>query len=68
MRRPKENLINVHKYLMGGCNEDRARLFSVVPSARTRGQGHKPEHRRFCLNTRQHLCAVRVMESWHRLP
>lgn len=33
----RENLTNVYEYLKRGCNEDRARLCSVVPSARTRG-------------------------------
>ena len=51
-----------------GCNENRARLFPEVPSASTRGHGHKLEHRRFPLNSRQHFCAVQVTEHWHRLP
>jgi len=44
-----EDLINVYKYLERGC-KDRARLFSVVPSHRMRGNGHKLKHRRFPLN------------------
>jgi len=34
-------LANVYKRLKGGYKKDRARLFLVVPSDRTRGNGHK---------------------------
>ena len=54
--------------LRGGCREDRARLFSVVPSDRTRGNGHKLIRRRFTLNISKHLVTVSVNESWPRLP
>ena len=47
-----EDLINAYKYLMGSSQVDEARLFSTVPSNRTRGNGHKLEHRKFCQNMR----------------
>ena len=37
----RRDLINASKYLQGGCQEDEAILFSVVPSDRTRGSRHK---------------------------
>jgi len=49
------DLFNVYKYLQGGCKEDSARLFAVVPSDRTRGNGYKLKHKRFPLNIRKHF-------------
>ncbi|KFV78399.1 hypothetical protein N308_05559, partial [Struthio camelus australis] len=30
--------------------------------------GHKLNHRQFCLNVRKNFFTVRVTEHWHRLP
>jgi len=38
-----------YKYLKGGFQEEGARLFSVVPSDRRRGNRHKLQHRKFQL-------------------
>ena len=46
------NFINANKYLKIRCKEDGARLFSVEPSARTGGPGHKVAQRRLLLSTR----------------
>ena len=52
----------VCKYLQGQCQEDGARLLSVVPSDRTRGKGHKLQHKKFLLKTRKNFFTLRVAD------
>ena len=40
----------------------------MVPSNRTRGNGHKLKHRKFQLNMRKIFFTFRVTEHWKRLP
>ena len=49
-RRLRRDLINVYKYLKYGSQRDTVNLFSVVCGSRTRGNGQKLEHRKFCTN------------------
>ncbi|KAJ7420703.1 hypothetical protein WISP_47397 [Willisornis vidua] len=67
-RRLRGDLINVYQYLKGWCQGTRARLFSVVPSNRTRGNGQKPMHMTLHLNMRKNFFIVQVAEYWNRLP
>ncbi|KAK4831148.1 hypothetical protein QYF61_015451 [Mycteria americana] len=67
-RRLRGDLINVYEYLRQDSKEDGARLFSGVPSDKTKGNGHKVKHRRFRLNIRKHFLPVKVTDHWHRLP
>jgi len=52
---------HVYKYLMGR-SKDLARLFSVVPSDKTRGSGLKFKYRKFNLKVRN-VITVRVVKD-----
>jgi len=67
-RRLRGDLIYTYKYLKGLCQKDGAKLFSVVPSDRTSGNGHKLKHRKFHLNMTKNFFPLRVTEHWNRLP
>ncbi|PKU42605.1 hypothetical protein llap_7089 [Limosa lapponica baueri] len=62
-RRLRGDLIYVYQYLKDRLKDDGAGLFSVVPSDRTRDNGHKLEHGKFHSN----MIPVRVAEPWNRL-
>ncbi|KFP27533.1 hypothetical protein N325_02479, partial [Colius striatus] len=67
-RRPRGDLINIYKYLQGGCQEFEASIFSTLSSSSTRGNEMKLEHKKFHLNILKIYFSVRVTEPWHRLP
>jgi len=57
-RRLRGDLIGAYNYLKGASLVDGARLFSVVFCSRARSNGHKLEHRKFCLNMRKKFLTV----------
>lgn len=59
------DLISEYKYFKGGCNGDVARLFLVVPSDTTRGNGHKVKHSGFLPSIGKGFFPVRVAGHWH---
>lgn len=63
-KRLRWDLTNAYRYLKGKYKEGGAWLFSVAPSARTRGSEHKPEPR----GSLWALLCCAVLADWHRLP
>lgn len=55
LEKAKGELINAYLYLKGRSQADMARLFSVVPCNRTRGNRHKLKPRNFRINVRKNL-------------
>ncbi|KAJ7415931.1 hypothetical protein WISP_75129 [Willisornis vidua] len=64
--RLRGDVINVCKYLKGGCQEDGARLFSVVLRM-IRDNRQKLRHRKIHLSKRKNFFTVRVTKPWNRL-
>ena len=57
-RRLRGELINIYKYLNCASQRDTVNLFSVICGDRTRGNGHKLEHRKFCTKVQRTPHAV----------
>lgn len=54
-RRPRDDVVSVYKYVLGECNEEGTRLFSVVSSDRTQDNVHKLKYRKFHLHIRNSI-------------
>jgi len=66
-RRLRGNLINACKYLKGESQGNGDRLFSLVPSNRTKGNGYKLKHNKIHKNRKKISFNVRVTENWNLL-
>lgn len=56
----QEDLVIVYTYLMGVSKEYRLRVFTVLPSQRTRGSRHKLKYKNFFLNMRNNITVTVV--------
>lgn len=59
----QEGLVNLYTYLIGGSKEYRVRIFTVLPSQRTRGSRHKLKYKSFFLNVRKNIFTVTVVNT-----
>lgn len=55
-------------HIMGGNEDEGDRLFSVVPTVRAKGNGHKLNHMKFHLSTGKIFCNVRIIKRWKKVP
>jgi len=53
---------------VGGNKDNRARLFSVVPTDKRRASGHKLKYGELHLSISRNDFTVRVVRYWHMLP
>lgn len=66
-RKLSGDLSNAHKCFQGRCQDNGARLFSVVTTDRTKCSGNKLKHRWVHLNMRKNF-TLGMRKQWNRLP
>lgn len=63
-----ENRSLMHKNISKGGAKRMVPDCLVVPSDRTRSNGHKIKHKKLHLNMRKNFFSLRVADNWNRLP